>query len=113
MTNRFPGMFYDRLGVEIEIEEYAHLLSDIDYKVLVQEDVLTPHGKMAWVSTVWIGSNMNFLRQGPPLIFETMIFWRHDEPHEAEVWARYPTEGSAREGHALCVAAMISGLDVT
>lgn len=101
--------FYDRQGVEISMERYAQLHIDFDYKVLKQDDVLTPDGDMYWVSTVWLGMNHNYFDKGPPLIFETMVF----EDGMSDVYCdRYPTERSAREGHALVVASLISGLDI-
>jgi predicted cobalt transporter CbtA len=51
------------------------------------------------VSTVWIGIDHRFGDDGPPLIFETMVFNR------AEGWGeldceRYSTEAEAVAGHA-------------
>ena len=59
--------------------------------------------KLWWgghVSTVWLGFDHNFCRQGPPLIFETMVFgWYGSDLSQV----RYSTEGEALEGHAKMV----------
>lgn len=47
------------------------------------------------VSTVWLGINHNW-GDGPPLIFETMIFGLADDD---EVCWRYPSEIEALRGH--------------
>ena len=52
----------------------------------------------AVVSTVWMGINHQF-GDGPPLIFETMIF---DGPLDQAQW-RYATEAEAIAGHAKAV----------
>lgn len=54
------------------------------------------------VSTVWVGLDLGYASlfgDGPPLIFETMIFGG-----ERDLWTwRYATEREAREGHkAVC-----------
>ena len=50
------------------------------------------------VSTVFLGSNHNY-GEGPPLIFETMIF---GGVHDDEQW-RYTTEAEALESHKAAV----------
>lgn len=52
------------------------------------------------VSTVFLGIDHDFSMEGPPLIFETMIF---GGPHNEEQW-RYSTLEQARAGHAAAVA---------
>ena len=55
------------------------------------------------VSTVWIGINHNFSGEGPPLIFETMVFGS-----EGDLYCeRYATEEQAREGHAATLRRLI------
>lgn len=46
------------------------------------------------LSTVWLGLDHSFF-DGPPLIFETMLFARHNR----ELQWRYSTEAQAIEGH--------------
>jgi hypothetical protein len=74
------------------------LLSDVKYK-RVAETTLAD-GK--WVSTVWLGLDHRFLGEGPPVIFETMVFsakGNGDGLHQE----RYSTEKEAVEGHARMV----------
>jgi hypothetical protein len=58
------------------------------------------------VSTVWLGLNHQF-RQGPPLIFETMIF--ADLDWMDQFCRRYATWAAAMNGHTLIVAALTEG----
>lgn len=48
------------------------------------------------VSTVFLGLDHNWSGDGPPLLFETMIF---GGPHDQQCW-RYSTWGHAMKGHA-------------
>lgn len=58
------------------------------------------------VSTVWLGLNHNFWGDGPPLIFETMIFGLDvsDEEEPSEYQFRYATKEAALAGHDQAVA---------
>ena len=58
------------------------------------------------VSTVFLGLNHQF-GDGPPLIFETMIF--SPGPLDQECW-RYSTESEALVGHAAAVAQLQEAL---
>lgn len=49
------------------------------------------------MSTVWLGINHNFADEGPPIIFETMVFGLENAD---EYMQRYATEEEARAGHA-------------
>ena len=52
------------------------------------------------VSTVFLGLDHNFMLDGPPMLFETMVFGgKHDMFQK-----RYCTEEQAKEGHARAVA---------
>lgn len=59
---------------------------------------------MLWVSTVWLGFNHNYF-DGPPLIFETMVFRLGDTGGEVGTM-RYSTELEAQEGHQRTVACL-------
>lgn len=50
-----------------------------------------------FVSTVWLGLDHRFVGDGPPLIFESMVFG----PFSLSDWdmERYSTEAQARAGH--------------
>lgn len=61
-----------------------------------------------WVSTVFLGMDHNFLRAGPPLLFETMVFKlnRHNA-HRADAFdcqARQSTWDDAVRDHRWFVA---------
>lgn len=47
------------------------------------------------ISTVFLGVDHNFSTDGPPILFETMIFGGE---HDEECW-RYATLGEAQAGH--------------
>jgi len=51
------------------------------------------------VSTVFLGLDHNWSDEGPPLIFETLVF---GGPHDGEE-ERYSTWAEAEAGHALMV----------
>lgn len=60
-----------------------------------------------WVSTVWLGIDYQF-GDGPPLIFETMVF-PQDGSFDEEFCDRYSTRAEAEEGHRRVVAALREG----
>jgi len=61
------------------------------------------------VSTVWIGINHNFLGNGKPLIFETMIF-DNDNNSCYEIYCdRYSTWDEALAGHEKAVQWVLDG----
>lgn len=57
------------------------------------------------VSTIFLGLDHNFWGEGPPILFETMIFGgEHDQYQE-----RYATWEEAEAGHEIAVA-MVDGV---
>ena len=95
------GMWYDRRRRPIEMTAWGLKFENYnDYKRVCADDVLTQDGQLLWVSTVWVGLDMRW-QQGPPLIFETMIF--KDDHAEDEYCERYCSEASARDGHSRVV----------
>lgn len=48
------------------------------------------------VSSIWLGLNYNFGVEGPPLIWETMIFYANEG--DSEQW-RYPSRQAALDHH--------------
>jgi hypothetical protein len=125
-------MYFDRQGRPMGMLDWAAKIEDRDYCVVAQ------HWVRGWmVSTVWLGLNHNFTSQGPPIIFETMIFAPKDatigKEDEGEDWEagedafgtaardldqyqeRYPTEAAAQAGHDRALAAMVDqlGADAT
>jgi hypothetical protein len=110
--DRWPDgspMYYDRAGNPITMGRWMDLHCDRAYLVVAKTQV----GGMWEVSTVWLGLDHQYL-DGPPLIFETMVFDLAESNstggypyHEAVmdgVQLRYPTETSARAGHWATVA---------
>ena len=81
--------YYDRQGNPITAQQWIPLLDGGDY----QRVALTERDDIR-VSTVYLGLNHAW-DDGPPLIFETMIF---GGPHDEQQW-RYSTEAEAIEGH--------------
>lgn len=61
------------------------------------------------VSTVFLGLNHNFDPDGPPLLFETMVFGL---PDVGEPCWRYHTWEEAEAAHKIIVDAVISGQDL-
>ena len=100
---------YDKAGLPISIEEWNTLSMDMEYKVIGSTEI----GPW-WISTVWIGLDHRFMGDGPPLIFETMVFTksardadRSDPEYEKLLefdCVRYSTEQEAVAGHeAMCL----------
>jgi hypothetical protein len=91
---------YDRDGERIGFRRWHELMADLDYR-RVAETTIAPGHERIWVSTVWLGIDHNFGGDGPPLIFETMVF-RGLLDGRME---RYPNELAARAGHERWVTA--------
>ena len=72
------------------VQEWAHDFEMMDRKV---GKTKLPSGVL--VSTVWLGLDCQ-LCEGPPLIFETMVFSAAGEVFASE---RYSTLEEARSGH--------------
>lgn len=90
--------FFDRKGVPISLEQWGRDFEDRE-KQRVAETTLED-GR--WISTVWIGLDHSF-GEGPPLIFETMVFGTKDSRSDLDC-ERYSTEAEALRGHAAMVA---------
>ena len=86
--------YYGWQGEPITADEWARLFADERH--IGDDDIDAVH-----VSTVWMGIDHG-CGDGPPLIFETMIFGGE---HDQECW-RYATEQQARAGHARIVEAI-------
>lgn len=87
--------FYDWEGNRIGIGQYAELKQT---KFRVASD----SNDSVRISTVWLGLDHRFGEDGPPLIFESMVFPQGS--YEEIVCRRYATEEEARRGHADLVA---------
>jgi hypothetical protein len=96
--------YYDRQGNPLTLEEWDALLGDYEYKRVASTEI-GPY----WISTVWIGLDMNYTGHGPPIIFETMVFSKsardadRDDPDRELLLEfdceRYATEEQALRGH--------------
>jgi len=91
--------WYGRDGKPIAtLEEWA---SRLETDRRVAETHLPNH----WVSTVWLGLDYRF-GDGPPLIFETMVFrtknGKTEDYHDLDC-ERYSTEAEALAGHEAMV----------
>lgn len=88
--------FYDRQGRWISMLRYVTLIEcgGLRYK-RVAHTTLPAQGVR--VSTVWLGIDHNFWHEGPPVMFETMVF-AIDSDQSLAMW-RYATERDARKGH--------------
>ena len=60
------------------------------------------------ISTVFLGLNHQFMSGGPPLLFETMVFWEGGDLDKAQ--DRYTTWEDAEVGHATMVARVWAAL---
>lgn len=87
---------YDRDGEPMDILDPR--LVDRNYKRI--DETHLEDGK--WISTVWLGIDHRY-GDGPPLIFETMVFTADGEWGELDM-QRYSTEEAARAGHVEMVA---------
>ena len=85
--------YYDPDGQPITMQDWLTKFSEANQRVALDErDGIE-------VSTVWLGRDHQY-GDGPPLIFETMIFGgEHDEYQ----W-RYSTRAGAEAGHATACA---------
>ena len=81
-------------GVD-DVLEWAKDFQDPAKQIVAQEHL--PNGY--FVSTVWLGLNHQW-GDGPPLIFETMIFGADGATDYQE---RYATEADAIQGHQRAV----------
>lgn len=88
-------MYYDKQGNAIDLMAWAKLLDDMAYKRVAE----TTLEDGTWISTVWLGIDHRFGGDGPPLIFETMVFASKDNLQERDC-QRYSTEAEALAGHA-------------
>lgn len=82
---------FDKSGKKIPFIKWGRLLEDDEYKRVA----LTQIDQESYISTVWLGFNHNFMRFGPPIIFESMVFGGPFDGYQN----RYTTENFAREGH--------------
>lgn len=91
-------MYYDLDGNELTIEQYAALGDR-------PQHIGNTNTRKFHISTVWLGINHNWDREGPPLIFETMVFHCYQHTGRAKRLIRSEWRWSSKEeatiGHGL------------
>lgn len=94
-------VYYNRRGEPISLAEFAELHDDFERNMRVARTNTHRHH----ISTVLLGMDHNWGVGGKPLIFETMIFCRHEPECWMNEWQkRYCTEEEALEGHERAVS---------
>ena len=90
------SLHYDRDGRPMGLDEWVVRFEDMEYKRVA----LTSVGPFN-VSTVWLGTDHNWSGEGPPIIFETMVFCGDDRASRTweDYQVHYCTEAEALEGH--------------
>lgn len=86
----FDSIYYDWDGKPIDLWAWVALM-----EANMDRHVADDQVGLVRVSTVWLGLNHNFTGEGPPLIFETMVF---GGVHDEDQW-RYPSGAAALAGH--------------
>lgn len=76
----------------MELKDNGRIVARTPVKRVPGEDVV--------VSTVFLGIDHNFDEEGPPILYETMIF---GGVHHEDMW-RYSTKADALVGHEKAVA---------
>lgn len=106
--------YYGRDGKAMLREEAYAAMADMDYKRVAQTQI-GPY----WVSTVWLGLDHSFTQDGPPIIFETMVFAVDRDDPTIETLGpemdcdRYATEEQALAGHeTMCLMIRATYVDV-
>lgn len=96
-------MYYDRNGQPMsDVIEWARMFEDDAIRRVALDEVVCGDESVR-VSTVFLGLDHNW-GSGPPMIFETMVF---GGPERIDQWQiRYPTEETAKLGHAAVVDAL-------
>jgi hypothetical protein len=102
------GDMYDRDGNPITIEEWGRLWESEVYRRVALTRIGLPPDDVS-ISTVWLGIDHSYMGEGPPIIFETMVF---GGSLDQETW-RYASARAAQIGHDEVVKLVKTELDVT
>lgn len=95
--------YYGMQGQRITAAEWVEWVETSDRHVA---RTIVRHGRgKYYVSTIALGFNHNWVGNGPPLLFETMVF-RDSMMNPMRVQERYSTPAQARRGHALVLRAL-------
>ena len=96
MTRRNKLKLYILDGkTPVEIDDLLEWAKKFEFDLQIRRVALTEEGKWR-VSTVFLGIDHNYSMNGPPLLFETMVF-RGKEDFDQQ---RYATWEQAEQGHA-------------
>ena len=99
-------MYYERDGTPCRNQDTLSWASNFEKDRKVAKDIL-PDGKL--ISTVFLGLDHNY-GEGPPLIFETMVFGSENDSSDLDM-DRYSTEEQALAGHKTMVEKWRKGGD--
>jgi hypothetical protein len=90
----------DKTPIPCDLMTWAHWLEEhIADRIVKQESI----GQF-WISSVFVGLDHS-VRNGPPLLFETMVFDNSDQEFPESRWMeRAPTWEIALEAHERAVA---------
>lgn len=92
------GDFWARDGRQLTLRQWAELCEDRGYVRIARDEV----GRAPLVvSTIWLGSNSRYWGDGPPVIYETLVFGPYNYGELGG--GRYAHEDIALAGHALWV----------
>lgn len=100
--------YYDKQGKVItDLLEWARLFEDKNYQVVSRYK-----DERVIISTVWLGIDHNW-GNGPPLIFETMVFARSKDidPKFHNLQWRWTTEEEAKKNHEIIVNCYLENKD--
>jgi hypothetical protein len=92
------GMYFNRVGVEISMLEWAILFENMKYRRIGY----TKLDAKSYISTVWLGMSGCY---GDPYLFETMML------PDADFQERYHTEKEARAGHRRTVKKWLASVE--
>lgn len=101
MWDDIPGdgvAHYGMDGQPLSMRQWCEIMEDPKAKRVAETTVADPDGEEYWVSTVLLGLDHQFLPDGPPLIFETMVFKGDASDLDCD---RYSTLEQAEIGHRL------------
>jgi len=74
---------------------WGRFVERIENRRVAEDFVEMPESDLVRVSTIFLGMDHNWFDDGPPLLFESMVF---GGPLDGDTY-RYPTWDSALEGH--------------
>lgn len=100
--NRLGYFGFD--GEPITSATWVAMFEDHAGRQIGRDLIELPGGSAALVSTVWIGLNHRYTGDGPPLIFETMIFWDSERYDSDDYCERTATRAAALSAHDQAVA---------